>query len=136
MFTQITKKRVKELEVTTTPYMNRFYNSPEDCEEMTDEHKDRLRHNSHEFHNWYNEDFDLMYSSLYKCVDYISRKIGFKQNYYVSYWQRNAVWGFMWEDHECILYYSNRGLSLQVPKNMKQLKVIELLGEIINCWRS
>jgi len=126
LITPIDKKRVKELEIITTSYINVFMKYF-----MTDE--DRLA--VHEFHDWYNDDVELMHSSLYKKVDYISGKLGMKQSYYVNYEYRNAVWGFVWGDAECLLYYSEKGLSLQVMSQMRPDKVVTMIKEIINCWR-
>jgi len=95
LITPIDKKRVKELEIITVPYIMTFTKYF-----MTDD--DRLA--IHDIHNWYNDDIDLMHSSLYKKVDYISKKLGIKQSYYVNHEHRNAVWGFVWGDAECLLY--------------------------------
>jgi len=127
LITPIDKKRVKELEELTTPYSMVFYKYF-----MKDEEHLAM----HEFHDWFNGDDDLMYSSLYKKVDYISKKLGMKQTYYVNYECRTAVWGFVWGDAECLMCYSERGLSLQVMHQMRPDKVITMIKEIIECWRT
>ena len=126
LITPIDKKRVRELEEITTPYsmvFSKYFMTNEDRNEIMN------------IHNWYNDDVELSHSSLYKCVDHISSKLGMKQTYYVTHSRRNAVWGFMWGDAECLLYYCDEGLSLQVMHQMRHDKVITMIKEIINCWR-
>lgn len=133
MFTQITdKKRVKLLEEFTVSYMMKIQNTGDYM--MNDQDSIKIR----EFHNWHQDDFDLMHSALYKKVAYISDKLGFKPNYHVNYEGRHAVWGFysygFGEQYENILYYSNLGLSLQVDKSMTPFETIMLVKDIISLW--
>lgn len=133
MLTQITdKKRVKELELDTTHYVNAIHHSGNYMVVRSD--MDKL----HEIHSWHQGDGALTRLPLHKKVEYISNKLGFKPNYHVNYECRNAVWGFksypFGKEHENVLYYSNLGLSLQVDKSSTPFEVILLVKDIISLW--
>jgi len=125
MLTPLTNTRTKELEQITIPYDNVIFRIIDDKPFL-----DTL----HEVHNWYNDDIKLMNSSLFKKVDYLSNKFGFKQNYYKTLWYRYAVWGFSFGEYEGVIYYSNRGLNIQVEPDIPILEVKSLINFLNDLW--
>lgn len=59
-------------------------------------------------------DDPIVNKALHLKVAAMSKLLGFKQNYHVNYWERNAVWGLEHEGIKFVVYLSTRGLSVQL----------------------
>jgi hypothetical protein len=124
-FISLSKERTRELEVTTTPWVMRL----SQCSRSVD--SDRILR-LHDWNRYSNVD---IYSSLYKKVDAISEKLGLGQTFYVNYsGVRNAVWGLDYNGDEFLLYYSSKGMALQVASNISCKGLLHIVDVIAECW--
>lgn len=117
---QVSKERTKELEINTTPVVNLFWGAGTD-EQLHKKYFDIVTF-------IYNHGFTTL-DSVYVRVNKISELLGFKQNYYVNYEYRSAVWGLKWKGQEFVIYYSNKGFSVQCKRRMP---VKEFINELHN----
>ncbi len=112
---QLSRKETKELEQTTTPLANlyslrRFGGVDEDEFFVDDIHADMA------ISHWYVLQDDVDVNLFRDHRDRLSELLGMKPNYHVNYEYKNAVWGLEINGHQCVLYTSLRGTSLQVKK--------------------
>lgn len=119
IFEVLTKKEAKHLEENSMHIMNVY--------------KYRFgRDKLFDVVSWYHYHGIDANSSLFKKVNKVSELLGHKQLYYITYSDKNAVWGFKWipdgyneencPHNEFIIYYSKRGMQIQLhPKFRKDL---------------
>ena len=130
-FKPIEKKRAKELEQTTTPFINVMGHG-----ETTQAAMKSL----HDFHHWLNDrdrlDDAIFFKGLYEKGRYISDKLGMKQTFWVTYYVKHDVWAFECKSNEYLLYFSNEGLTLQVSTPRTDKEVLAVIEELIEKWKS
>jgi len=127
--TPLTKERTKELELTTVSYMMVLSYSRKNPDPIF----------VHEFHNWSDDCNgqvgDIFYKGLFEKVQYLSDKLSMKQTYYVNLGDRNAVWGIKYKENEYVLYFSNRGFSLQTDEGTPPDELLGFIKELIKIWK-
>lgn len=107
---QLSKEETKRLERESTPLFNVV--------------KPGLLNHSKVFNKWMAvlgwthmgkfANNSIINKPLHVRVAAMSKLLGFKQNYHVNYWERNAVWGLEHNGIKFVLYISNKGLSVQI----------------------
>jgi len=122
VFKPLTKKQTRELEENSTSYVM-FLTAAQ-------HNGDYVRR----LHNWYQDDMTISRLGLYKAADYIAKRLGMKQTYYVQHTMRNAVRGFSFNDNEYLIYYSVNGLALQCATGTDSDEVELVVRKIIGCW--
>lgn len=70
--------------------------------------------------------------SLPKKAAELSKRLGFKQNYCVTYNERNYVWAFTWEEIPILIYLSTAGTGIQIMADTEDpLKVLTHLNSLL-----
>lgn len=117
---QLSNKRTKELEQSTTPIQNILqYDTP-------------YMNELFKIQGWYHHHGLTTSHSQKEHVQKLSNLFGYKPNYYATYMYRYATWGFILQDVEFIFYRSKRGVSIQVNPQSSVTEVHDLLKELTN----
>lgn len=134
MIKQLTKEQTKELERTTTPLVNLVGVHHNDKTEFEFNGICAVMAISSWYLTW-----DLKSNKFKEHRDKLIQLLGFKPNYHVNYEFKNAVWGLESNGHQCVLYTSLKGTSLQVAGDAYQPgtlhKMLEPFMERILDWK-
>ena len=115
-----TEQRTKEVVHTTTPIFNIFMEEGL-LHEGTGDPLVRLS-------GWGYAGFSTD-ATLGERVQKLSSQLGFEsQHSFNNSGNRVRAWGFEYEEHPCVVFYSNEGLSLEVDPEMKPDKSRDLVG--------
>ena len=73
---------------------------------------------------------NIVGAGVYATAKHMTSLLGFKQNYYVMYWERNATWGVDINGTKGVLYISTKGLTLQLAKGTTESETIMVIDEL------
>lgn len=112
---KLDKQYTKNLELITTPYGNlaRRYN----ISFITG--KDSI----------YKYCYKYNFKTTKEQKDFLINKLT-KPSYHANYEYREAVWGLVFNNNPFIIYYSEKGLSIQVEPNIEEKEFKKLLCSI------
>jgi len=113
MLIQLSKRETKELELNSTRIENTLFNEKSfySTEVINNAHQLLL--------SWeHTQGLDANSSEKVKTAK-LSELLGYKPNYHMTTFVRNAVWGFRFGDinNKFLIYHSKRGLTLQIHPN-------------------
>ena len=125
---QLSKEETKQLEETSVPVMNVIARIGKDDPNI--------------FNRWLAilgwthmgefADGSILSKPLHVRVAAMSELLGFRPNYHVNYWERNACWGLEHEGIKFVLYISNKGFSVQLARDGEDLPTTESGKTIID----
>lgn len=132
----LSKTETIRLEEESTPIsnaMNDFYHSfprtkniPKEVTDVQEMHYDIL--------GWYSVHGFTTSTAMHKKVAALSELFGSRPSYHKTYNERHAVWGLESNGVKFVVYYSTRGLSIQIENRFQTdgLTAKKLLEDIFN----
>ena len=116
---QLSNKETKELEYVTTPIGNVTH---QPNSELNQDESEKLMFRSFDITGWaHNGRYydmegarNMSNGPLHKQVAEMSKLLGFKQNYHITWSLRNAVWGLEIEGIKLVLYICTEGTRIQI----------------------
>ena len=124
MLKQVSKKTAKEWESTTTPLLN-FMN------QLSAVGRIRINKSCMDLLGWYRE---LKLDTHKERKEYLAKKLG-KPLYHANYVAREAVWAFEFKKRPVVLYYSTRGMSIQLGENFPLSDIPKLISYLKSAIR-
>jgi hypothetical protein len=113
----LSKKETENLESSTVPI---------EC--ITDYGKSHMKY-YFKIQFWYNIYNIKISVPQKKIVEKLSYLLGYKPLYSRNYYYRTSVWGFEWKNEHFVLYFSERGLQIQVKNDFQKDKLEDFLSE-------
>ena len=124
---QLSKQETKELEYSSTPMINIM--AP--CQdELAYKWFDVIGWTHNGRHYAHPKSRNITNQAMHKTVAEMSKLIGFKQNYHITWSIRNAVWGLQIDDIKFVLYISTEGTSVQIDQNCTETDVEKIVNQL------
>lgn len=143
VWTPLSREEIKDLEHNTTPIEN-IWNGvcfllpttfPYNNKPFGAIQRLRLVNKKINLLGWYHKQGLTTRTPIKDHWKKMTQLLGYAPSCYPVYEYRNALWGFEWENNKVLLYYSIKGLSIQVPTDFNKKKVEKLIDFLIHKLR-